>query len=547
MAEGLLSTHKHVSKSVAIIGGGHNGLTCAAYLSKAGFAVSVFEKREILGGLCVTEAPFSQAPKMKLSSVASYYGMLRAEVVEELDLTSNGLKPYLTNPIEIVLLDNGQFVFTPRDQEGGVAETRVEGLSDEDKAGWQNFWQDIQKAAAIVYPHYLKPGLTQAALTELLKEAGLDKLADKVFTASLFELLEAYVKNDNLKAVAATCTPGFASTEGSVFGCIHHGTASTVGEFGAWGQVFGGMGEITGALCDVALLNDARLHVETGVKSLVVIDNKISGLIFEDGTVQDYDLVVCALDPYVLFEQLFAAEDRALIAPQVAHLDKVRPQVSAAKLHFLLSAIPEFSTLKDIGHNHKGVIVIAPSKASVERAAKAVPAGSMPDELMLTMAFPTLEDPSLKGDDNDPRHVLTVDVHYLPARLDGKPWTEADDQHLLKATIAAISKQCPQFGNLVLESFIVSPRALAERYNVAGLSCWHLPMTPEYIFEKRALPGFDHYMTPFDNLFLCSAGTYPGGNVTAAPGHNLAKILIERFSPTPLDSPNPQLEATKPC
>jgi phytoene dehydrogenase-like protein len=509
-------------------------LTCAAYLAKAGFAVSVFEKRDILGGLCVTEAPFSQAPGMKISSVASYYGMLRAEVVQELDLETNGLRPYLSNPIEIVLLENGQFVFTPRDQEGGEAQTKVEGLSEADQKGWQDFWTDIQKAAAIVYPYYLKPGLTQARLVELLKEAGLHTLADRVFTASLFDLLDQYLKNDNLKAVAATCTPGFASTAGSVFGCIHHGTASTRGEFGAWGQVYGGMGEITAALADVALQNGARLYCDRAVEAIKIENGRATGLTFADGE-EDFDLVISALDPYVLFEKLLPAESLAQCAEITAHLSNHRPKVSAAKLHFLLKELPSIETLTAIKHNHKGVIVIAPPKAAVEKAALQVPEGGMPTDLMLTMAFPTLEDPSMKGEEEkeDKRQVLTVDVHYLPAAINGRPWQESDDQDLLEATIAVIESQCPQIRDYILESYIVSPRALKERYNVESLSCWHLPMTPEYIFEKRSLPGCDHYETPFESLYLCSAGTYPGGNVTAAPGHNLAKKIIAKYQGSP--------------
>jgi len=521
-------------KTAAIIGAGHNGLTCAAYLSKAGFAVSVFEKSGDLGGLCITERPFKKAPKIKVSSVASYYGMLRQEVVKELALEEHGLKPYLTDPIEIVLLDNGQFVFTPRD--GGEAKTRVNGLTTEQTDGWQKFWADIQKAAALIYPHYLKPGLTQSGVVTMLKESGLDHVAKNVFDGSLFELLAHYVENDNLKAVASTCTPGFASDRGSVFGCIHHGTASTCGEFGAWGQVFGGMGEITTALTDVALQNDARIHLDTPVKSLVVNAGLVEALEFEDGTRESFDLVISAIDPYVLFEKLLpqTAESCREIREE---LHANRPKVSAAKLHFLLKDLPSFKTLTEIGHNHKGVIVIAPSKEAVERAAKVVPEGQMPDALMLTMAFPTLEDPSMRSgmdgqaetETDNKRHVLTVDIHYLPARIGGKAWSAADDNNLLEATIKAIETQCPEIRQYIEESFIVSPRALAERYGVASLSCWHLPMTPPHLFEKRSLKGCEHYKTPLTNLYVCSAGTYPGGNVTAAPGHNLAKMLIADF------------------
>lgn len=523
------------AKTIAIIGGGHNGLTAAAYLAAQGFAVEVFEKRDIIGGLCVTEVPFSKCgSQVKVSSVASYFGMMRKEIMADLSLEEHGLKPYLTDPIEIVLLDssNGeeQFSFTPRD--GGEAVSKIASATAEDQAGWQAFWGDIQKAAALIYPRYLAPDLTQSEIVELLKKNGLDKIADHIFAGSLVDLLKQYLQSADLMAVAATCTPGFANLVGSVFGCIHHGTAETKGEFGAWGQVFGGMGAITEALAKAAQANGAKIHLGQAIKRLVVskIDGveKVSAIELADGSTREFDLVAVNADSYVLFEQLLAPTASTEAIRQ--YLKDNRPKVSAAKLHFLLKELPSLKTLRKIDHNHKGVIVMAPPLEAVVAASTQVPNGAMPDRLMMTMAFPTLEDQSMSDGDKPSQHVLTVDVHYVPARINGQAWSEADDQTLLDSTIQAIEAQCPEIRSLILDSYVVSPRALAGDFNLASLSCWHVPMTPQYLFEKRTLPGCAHYETPFDNLFVCGAGTYPGGNVTAANGHNLAKHLIKKYS-----------------
>ena len=151
------------------------------------------------------------------------------------------------------------------------------------------------------------------------------------------------------------------------------------------------------------------------------------------------------------------------------------------------------------------------------------------------MAFPTLEDASMADRDKPKEQVLSVDVHYVPAQIAGCAWSEADDKNLLESTIQAIEAQCPEIRSLIIESYVVSPRALANSFNLTSLSCWHLPMTPDYLFEKRTLPGCAPYETPFKNLFICGAGTYPGGNVTAANGHNLAKHLIKKYSNQPLE------------
>ncbi len=529
------------AKTIAIVGAGHNGLTAAAYLAQAGYKVDVFEKRNSLGGLCVTEKPFAAfGSEIKVSTVASYFGMVRKEIVQELSLEEHGLKPYLTDPIEIVLLDGGQFSFTPRD--GGEARAEIASLTGADKEGWQRFWGDMQKAAALIYPRYLKSDLTQKQVVSLLLEAKLDKIAAHIFEGSLLDLLKHYIQSEDLMAVAATCTPGFVNVVGSVFGCIHHGTAETKGEFGAWGQVYGGMGEITQALAKVAQAHGATLHTSHGVSRLVVEAGRIAAVEFENGEKKSFDIVIANCDSYILFEKLL---DKQPATEAIRHyLSENRPKVSAAKLHFLLKALPTFTTLKQIDHNHKGVIVVAPPLSAVKQASHTVPGGNMPERLMLTMAFPTLEDPSMADNraEHSGKHVLTVDVHYVPAQIDGKAWSQADDEQLLELTIAAIEGQCPEIRQLIEQSYVVSPRVLAEAFNLASLSCWHMPMTPQYLFEKRSLPDCAPYETPFDNLYLCGAGTYPGGNVTAANGHNVAKHILALNSASQARSPEVQCQ-----
>jgi len=505
-----LNENINARKTVAIIGAGHNGLTAAAYLAQGGYEVTVYEKRQTAGGLCVTEKPFAKfGSQVKVSTVASYFGMLRKEIMDDLKLEGFGLKPYLTNPIEIVLLEKGQFSFTPR--EGGEARCEIDSLTAADQAGWQQFWADLQKAAALIYPHYLHSNFTQSDVVALLVAASLDKIATHIFAGSLLDLLSQYAQNEDLMAVAATCTPGFANIAGSVFGCIHHGTAQTAGEFGAWGQVYGGMGEITSALTKAAQSYGAKIITAAAVSKLIVDDGKVVQVEFQSGQTKSFDIVVANCDSYMLFEKLIAplAETEA-----VRHyLETNRPKVSAK-----------------IGHNHKGVIVIAPAIEQVKQASEGVAAGRMPEKLMLTMAFPTLEDSSIADLQN---HLLTVDIHYVPARISANSaaapaaWSEADDAKLLEMTIVTIEEQCAEIRDLIEQSYVVSPRALAETYNLASLSCWHMPMTPDYLFEKRSLPKCAPYETPLRNLFICGAGTYPGGNVTAANGHNLAKHLLE--------------------
>ncbi len=523
---------KGVSETkVAIIGAGINGLVAAAYLGRAGFDVTVFEKNKQTGGLCVNEKPFANSD-ISVSSVASYFGMMRPEIAEELNLTELGMQPYLTDPVEIVLLPDGEYVSYPRE---GSAAMHVEGLTEADKKGWLEFWGDIQKAAAIVNPRYLKP-INSDDYQKLLLEAGLDKIASTIFKGSLLDLAAMYFSADSFKAVAATCTPGFANLPGSVFGCIHHGTASTLGIFGAWGQVKGGMGKVTQAVEQSCKNNGVKILTDKAVKQLIIEGERVKQIETIDGQKHDFDIVICASDLHTLFLKLI--EPEYVPSGIQAYLRANQPKVSAAKLHYLLKDLPELTTLKSIGHNHKGVLVIAPKVDQVIKASATVPKGILPKDLMLTMAFPTLEDELVYGAETDKKkQVLTVDVHFVPAYLQDKDnaqklreWTETDDAHLSATVIDIISQYAPGFGELIIDSYIVSPNKLKSHFNNLSLSCWHMPMSQDFSFENRTLPTYPHYHTPFENLYICGAGTYPGGNVTGANGHNLARLLQNAYS-----------------
>lgn len=501
---------------VGIIGAGHNGLVCAFYLAKAGHDITVFERRSTVGGLCVTEELF---PGFNVSTVASYFGMLRSEVADDMALESHGLESYLTDPIEIVMLPNNHFVFTPRD--GSNARMEVGALTDKELIGWRSFWADLGKAAAVIYPLYFQPQTTQADVVELLHKAGLKTVAERIFDGSLLDLLRQYIDNPSLMAAAATCTPGFANKPGSVFGCIHHGTAKTKGELGAWGFVKGGMGAITQAMKRSCQAQSVKIVTDSSVAAVTFEGEKACGLKLENGQTEPFDLIVSNADPFTLFESLLPTE----IVPQALsqQIKKHQPKVSAGKVHFALSKLPKFNLLESIGHNYKGVIVSAPSIEQVIADSDTVPQGKMPSGIMLTMGFPSTADETAapKG-----KHLLTVDIHYLPNTLEGQPWTDANKHVIRDAVIARLQECDPDFEQCVIATHIVSPGDIETTFGLRYASCWHLPMTAEYTFEKRFFPGCKGYRTPYQNLYLCGASTYPGGNVNGANGHNCAQEIL---------------------
>lgn len=500
---------------VGIVGGGHNSLVLAGYLAQEGVDITVYEARDRVGGLCSNEEVF---PGHTISTVATYFGMFRRQIIEDLRLDAHGLAPYLTDPAEIVLLPEGGYSFTPRD--GSDTKISAGALTDEDLTGWKNFWGQIGRGAALLAPFYYKPETTQKELVQVLRDDGLEFLASKLFDGTLFEVFDHFCKNQFLKAAAATCTPGYASNKGSVFGCMHHGTAETCGVPGAWGLVRGGMGMVSESLRRSAESKGVRILTSARVESIRVENNRATGIQLESGEVVPYDIVVSGADPVTTFNRLL--KGTALPPDLVKQVSEPITQVSAGKIHFKLKRLPTFPTLDQLSHNYAGIIVVAPPVEDVIADSKRVEKGQMPRSLMMTMAFPTVTDETVapRGE-----HHMNIDVHQLPRTDEGKPWTDETKSKISDAVIEALKPFAPDIADLIESTFVVSPGDISSRYNVETGMCWHLPINDQYAFDKRNMSGCAPYGSPIENLYLCGAGTYGGGNVTGVSGFNCARVL----------------------
>lgn len=502
---------------LGIVGGGHNGLVLAGYLAKEGFDITVFEARDRVGGLCVNEEIF---PGHSISTVASYYGMFRRQIIEDLRLDAHGLQPYLTDPAEIVLLPNNGYVFTPRD--GSESKISAGELSAVDKAGWINFWTDMGKGAALLGPYYYRPQTTRAELVQLLRDNGLNVLADNLFDGTLFDVFDHYCKNEYLKSAVATCTPGYATVVGTVFGCMHHGTAETCGVQGAWGLVRGGMGKVSESLAKSAEARGVKIRTNAKVSSIKVENNRAVGVVLADGSEERFDFVVSNVDPFSTIKHLLP--DVKPSAELQKQIDAPLTKVSAGKVHFLLKRLPSFPTLDKLNHNYAGIIVVAPPVDAIIADAKRVAGGEMPSSLMMTMAFPTVTDDTVAPPG---QHHMNIDVHQLPVVDGDKPWTDAGKVKIRDAVIAALKPFAPDIEDVIEDSFVVSPGDLSTRFGVSTSMCWHLPLTSEYVFDKRNLAGCEPYGSPVENLYLCGAATFGGGNVTGIAGFNCARVVKE--------------------
>lgn len=479
--------------SVAIIGAGVNGLTCAAYLARAGFSVDIFEKAHRTGGLCVSETPFAGS-KVQVSSLASSCLFLPESLVEELELPKT-LKFYKATTPHIVLFENAQF--------------SSDSLSNADKNGWAAFQAEMAKAAQLIYPYYLKPETNKAAIQEVLRLAGQGELARAIFSESLFDYAGKFFQDENLLAIIGAQKNIFAGQTGSIFAYIHETIDKT--------KLEGGMGKLSEALTKSAQSAGARIHLNKGVRALKTTGDLVTEIDFESGESLAFDIVIAATCQKTLFGSLLGENTPSGIT---VHVEVNKPRLTAARLHFLLRSLPRFTALQML-ETHRS-ITLPISLQAAAKARESIERSTMPQALTLTLELE-------KSGDNET--LLSVDVHHLPTTIKGKPWSEADDRALLALVIDTIEKYAPGFSELIKESYLISPRTLKESFNLEALSPWH--QSAEFLFEQRALPTLPHYHTPFENLFICSASTYPTGDVTLANGHNLAKLICKSVDISP--------------
>lgn len=537
-------------RKLAIVGAGHNGLVCACYLADAGFDVTVFERRSLVGGLCVTEELF---PGCKVSSVAAYYGMLRRQIIDDLKLEELGLSTYLTNPVEIVLLPNGGFLFTPRYE--GSARVEIGAATTEDLDGWSRFWGDVGKAAAVFRSLYLKSGLTQTDFETAMIEAGLPLFAKSLFHGTFENVLKSYVSHPQLLAAAATTVAGFPNQKGTLYSCLHLGTAETQGEVGAWGFARGGMGAVTQALQKAAIARGVTILTDAPVQSLEVEGRRVVGIVTVDG-VQGFDAVISNADPVTTFAKLLPGEhlltsvwnpkSPSIEAGETSHetkivagkefkvqdssignkLNSMNMAVSGGKAHFLLRGLPEFPAVRELNHKHACAFVITPSYAETLAAGEKISQGLMPDTLMLTLSFPSVNDEDVAPEG---KHLANLDIHWLPSLCDGQSWDDSNRHRILDLVLDCLDKHSPDFRELVEQQLVISPGDLKSTYGLNSMVCWHVPMGEGFLVEQRSYGGAGAYSTHLENLYLCGAGTFPGGNVTGAPGYNCAQEIIANY------------------
>ncbi len=516
-----------------IVGGGHNGLTTAAYLAKSGLRVCVLEKRHVLGGAAVSEEVF---PGFTFSVCSYVVSLLRPEVIQELELARHGLQ-ILPLDASFTPLPNGDSLCRWGDGEKTRREIARHSKADADRYG--EFGKLMSRLSQFVRPILDMEPPSPGSLDprEILKLLGLGKRFEELGSEKMFWKSKLMTMNgvDYLKhffefepLIATMSVSGIIGTflgvrsPGTAYVLLHHYMGEIDGAMRSWGLPKGGTGSVSEAIASAAREAGAEIRTETSVESFVIRDGEATGVVLEGGEEIDARIVVSGLDPHRTFLKMI--DERHLDETFVESMQRYRMRGSSAKVNLALDAVPEFTSRPGIGPHLMGDIAIAPSINYLEKAYDQAKYGEFSERPYLNIVIPSLMDPGVAPPG---KHVMSCFVQYAPYALkDGDVWDDARRDALGDAVIDTIAEYAPSIREKILHRQVLTPLDLETEFGLTEGNIFHGELSLSQLFFLRPVPGWARYRTPLHRLYMCASGTHPGGGVMGAPGRLAAKRIL---------------------
>ena len=527
-------------RDVVIVGGGHNGLVCAAYLAAAGLAVTVLERRHVVGGAAVTE---EFHPGFRNSVAAYTVSLLNPTVVRDLELERQGLRIVERPLANFLPLGNGQSLCIG----AGRTADEVAKFSPRDAARLDAYALRLERIADVLRGLVLEtpPNVTAGgwleALPQLLRGARLGGRLGELDMALRREMLELFVTSagdyldgwfESAPIKAAYGFDGivgnYASpfTPGSAYVLLHHVFGEVCGKKGAWGHAIGGMGAITQAMAKAAAARGVDIRLSTAVREVTVARGRVTGVVTERGEAIASRCVVSNLNPKLFYGQLL--DPAALPEDFRERIARWRCGSGTFRMNVALSELPDFSDLPGgaAAAHHGAGIIMAPSLAYMDRAYTDAKAGGWSKAPVVEMLIPSTLDDTLAPPG---QHVASLFCqHVAPLLPDGASW-DAHRDEVADLMIDTVTGHAPNFKAAVLGRQIMSPLDLERTFGLVGGDIFHGALSLDQLFSARPMLGHADYRGPIRGLFMCGSGTHPGGGVTGAPGHNAAREILADF------------------
>ncbi len=523
-----------------VIGGGHNGLVCAAYLAEAGLKVVVLERRHIVGGAAVTE---EFHPGFR-NSVASYtVSLLNPKIVRDMALPTHGLRIVERELANFLPLPDGRHLKI------GGAETKAEvaKFSAKDAERLDDYTARLERVADILRDLVLStppdlaaegwrtlPALMQAA-PFARRLAGLDAEARRDFLDLLLksagDFLDSWFESDPVKAmfgfdgIVGTYQSPYA--QGTAYVLLHHVFGETNGRKGVWGHAIGGMGAITQAMAKCCAARGVDIRTDAAVSEVLIENGQAVGVVTEAGDILRAKTVVSNLNPKLLFTRL--VDPAALPADFLRRMEHWRCGSGSFRMNVALSELPDFSAApgKARATHHTSGIIIAPSLGYMDQAYLDAKAHGWSKAPVIEMLIPSTLDDTLAPPG---QHVASLFCQHvapiLPADFPGGASWDAHKETVADLMIETVNAYAPNFSASVIGRQVLSPLDLERTFGLLGGDIFHGALSLDQIFSARPAIGHADYRAPIPGLYMCGSGTHPGGGVTGAPGHNAARAIL---------------------
>lgn len=517
---------------IIIIGAGHNGLVTAAYLAKSGRKVLVIEKRPVVGGAAATEEVF---PGFKFNTGAHDAGLFRPEIVSQLHLEKHGLR--LIKPKAAVFAPQLEGIPLTLWQDPQLNIAEIAKRSQSDAEHYPAFLEKIDNLAAVLKeilllkppdlanfsPIALMPWLQVALKVRNMGEREMMDLL-RILPMTVKEFLDEWFKSDLLKGVLGTSgiiggMPGPQAAGTTFLFLYHHLGRDNSGDMSSQ-FVSGGIGCLSEALASAARGYGAEIVTGIGVSriSLNEYQDTATGVVLDDGQEIGAAAVVSNADPRRTYFELVGAD---VFPPKIVRsVRNIRYQGMTAKVNLALNGLPTFTEADDLDQL-TGHILISPSLDYLERAWDDAKYGRISKKPFLDVVIPSLTDNSLAPSGS---HVMSITMQYAPYHLRDSDW-EAERERLGDKIVATLAKYAPDLPELIRHRQVITPLDWEQEYGLTEGQIFHGKMGLDQMLFMRPFPGYAQYQTPIRNLFLCGAGTHPGGGVTGAPGYNAAKAV----------------------
>ena len=526
-----------------VIGGGHNGLVAAAYLAKARLKVLVLEARGVLGGAAASEEVF---PGFKVNTGACDSGLFLPEIVSDLRLQKRGLK-FLSGPAIVhAPQPDGDGLTLWRDPKKAAAE--IAGFSTADAARYPAYlrWLSRMTGALSSVMTKVPPSIPDLSPGELMPWLGTALKVRRLGRKDMVEMLRAlpmpvsdfldeWFENHAVKAAlgASGVTGSLLGprASGTVFMLLYQALNAGPAALRASSTVKGGMGALSQALADAIRSYGGEIRTGAAVTQIMLENGRARGVALQSGEQVSAAVVLSSANPRRTFFEMVGAQNLPLSF--VREVKNIRYRGGLARINLALSGLPAFTSLSGLPGSSEvsaqlgGHILICPSLDYLEQASDDAKYGQFSRRPMLDIMIPTLSDDTLAPPG---QHLIHINVQYAPYHLQGENW-DVQREALAERVLSLLEEYAPGTRQLILHQQVLTPLDLEREYGLVEGCIFHGQMAMDQLLIMRPVAGFGQYSTPVENLFLCGAGSHPGGGVTGAPGRNAARRALQRFNP----------------